>query len=90
VRTNPCLVAVLDELERAGVRDYTVENDRGRRHIHVRWRSNGTARLVVVTRTPGGSVAPLNARGDVRRLLRLDGLITRRNGDERGSWCERP
>jgi hypothetical protein len=55
---NPCLAAVLSELE-----------------------LNGTVRLVVVSRTR-------NARGEVRRLLRLDGLITGRNDDE--PWCERP
>jgi hypothetical protein len=31
---NPCLIAALRELERAGIHDYTVEN--GGRHIHVR------------------------------------------------------
>jgi hypothetical protein len=69
---NPCLAADRRELERAGIHDYVVEN--GGRHIHVRWRSNGTARLVVVSRTPSGLGAPHSARGDVRRLLRLDGL----------------
>jgi hypothetical protein len=83
---NPCLAAVLTELERAGIHDYVVEN--GRRHVHVRWTCDGTLRLVVVSRTPSGPGAPRNARGDVRRLLRLDGLITGRNGDE--PWCERP
>jgi hypothetical protein len=72
VRNNPCLFVVQAELERAGIRDYVVEN--GGRHIHVRWRSNGVARLVVVSRTPSGPGAPHNARGDVRRLLRSDGL----------------
>jgi hypothetical protein len=78
---SPCLAAVLRELER-------VENGCGRRHIHVRWCSNGTTRLVVVSRTPSGPGPPRNARGDVRRLLRLDGFIAGRNGDE--PWCERP
>jgi hypothetical protein len=69
---NPCLDAVAAELERAGIYDYTVGRDR--RHVHVRWIHGGEVRLVVVSRTPSGPGAPHSARGDVRRLLRQDGV----------------
>jgi hypothetical protein len=54
---NPCLIAFVAELERAGV-TYTIED--GGRHIHVRWTCDGMARLVVVSRTPSGPGAPHN------------------------------
>ena len=79
MRANPCLAAATSELERAGVRDYRVLR-RGRRHLQVRWAINGTTRLVVVSATPSGPRAAWAARGDVRRLLRLDGKILRQGG----------
>ena len=68
-------------LERAGVRGYRVLHN-GRRHLKIRWAVNGstTPRLVVVSATPSSPRAAWAARGDVRRLLRLDGVITRQGG----------
>ena len=72
--------AVLAELSAAGVRDYQVRR-RGRRHLQIRWAVNGTTtRLVVVSATPSTPRAAWAARGDVRRLLRLDGRILRQGG----------
>jgi hypothetical protein len=80
MRNNPCLEAVLTELRAAGVGDYQVLH-RGRRHLQVRWSANSTTRavdrVVTVSRTPSGPRASWAARGDVRRLLRLDGRILR-------------
>lgn len=83
MRNNPCLEAVLTELERAGVGDYQVLH-RGRRHLQVRWSANSTTwavdRVVTVSRTPSTPRAAWAARGDVRRLLRRDGMILRQGG----------
>jgi hypothetical protein len=71
VRSNPCLTAVTDELDRAGVR-YAI-NMNG--HVHVTWQHRGADRRIVVSATPSSDRARWNARGDVRRILRRDGLI---------------
>ena len=76
---NPCLEAVVHELRAAGIRDFRVLR-RGRRHLQVRWSGNGTTRMVVVSATPSGPRAAWAARGDVRRLLRQDGMILRQGG----------
>jgi hypothetical protein len=75
---NPCLEAVLRELERAGVRPQV--RRRGHRHLQIRWAVNGSTRLVVVSATPSSPRAAWAARGDVRRLLRLDGMILHQGG----------
>jgi hypothetical protein len=78
MRNNPCLEAAIGELRAAGV--YYQILRRGHRHLKIRWSVNGTTRLVVVSATPSGPRAAWAARGDVRRLLRLDGMILRQGG----------
>jgi hypothetical protein len=83
MRNNPCLEIVLTELRAAGVRDYRVLRRR-RRHLQVRWSANSTTRavdrVVTVSATPSTPRAAWAARGDVRRLLRIDGIIQRQGG----------
>ena len=69
MRRNPCLVAALDELEAAGVRN--VEVVVGRKHVTLHWTGRGR-RTVIVSKTPSSWLAPRAARGDVRRILRAD------------------
>ncbi len=73
MRSNECLQMVRDELDRVGVQ-YTVDTGK---HIHVRWRHGDADRLVVVSVSPSGNRARWNARSDVRKLLKRDGLIGR-------------
>jgi hypothetical protein len=71
MRTNPCLEAVTAELDRAGLR-YAVHSNG---HVHVTWQHGELRRRVVMSATPSSSRARWNARSDVRRILRQDGLI---------------
>jgi hypothetical protein len=70
---NPCLVAALQQLEAAGVRN--VETVHGSKHPQLRWRVNGNPLRVLSI--PGSSSdwrGERNTRADVRRLLRMDGV----------------
>lgn len=69
---NENLEAVSAELEAAGVK-FTVRN--GGKHIHLEWQHEGAARMFVVPATPSDRRGWLNARTDVRKILREDGLI---------------
>jgi hypothetical protein len=72
---NPCLEAVLRELEAVGIRD--VEQIHGGKHWQVRWRVNGHGlRVYSVPCSPSDWRSPYNARAQVRRLLREDGILT--------------
>jgi hypothetical protein len=66
---NPCVRAVLNELERAGLRCSIHQN----RHVRVQWTHNGGERFVMVSTSPSSTNAPWQARADVRRMLRRDG-----------------
>jgi Rha family phage regulatory protein len=72
---NECVDSVLTELSAVGI-EPTVEQ--GRKHIKIEWEHHGSPRTYVTATTPSDRRAHLNVRADVRRMLRLDGLI----GDE--------
>jgi len=78
MRRNPDLEAALAALDEVGIRDVVVA--RGARHLQVRWASNGQSRMVVVPCTASDLRSPLNTRREVRRQLRLDGLLPESNG----------
>ena len=72
---NECVDAALAELAAAGI---TPAVEQGRKHIKITWQHNGEPRSYVTATTPSDYRALLNVRSDVRRILRLDGVI----GDE--------
>lgn len=70
-KRNRCVDLCLTELERHGVA-YTVSEEH--KHIHIRFGPEGT--LFVTAATPSDTHrAPMNARSDLRGLLREQGLI---------------
>jgi hypothetical protein len=71
---NPCLDAALAELEAVGIRDYQLV--RGGKHLQLRWAFAGhSMRILTVPLTPSDWRSPRNTRSDIRKLLRLDGLL---------------
>jgi hypothetical protein len=71
---NPCLDAALAELEAVGIRDYQLV--RGGKHLQLRWAIAGRSmRILTVPLTPSDWRSPRNTRSDIRKLLRLDGLL---------------
>ena len=71
---NPCLDAALAELEAVGIRDYQLA--RGGKHLQLRWTVAGhSLRMLTVPLTPSDWRSPRNTRSDIRKLLRLDGLL---------------
>jgi hypothetical protein len=70
-RKFPSLEMVTKELDAVGVQ-YDVENSK---HFLIKWTYNGQRRLVVTPRNGSDHRGPMNARKDVRRILRQDGLI---------------
>jgi hypothetical protein len=71
---NPCLDAALVELAATGIRDPAVA--RGTKHWQVRWANpRGEVRMVTVAGTASDWRAVENARRDVRRILRADGML---------------
>jgi hypothetical protein len=75
---NPSLDAAVAELNAVGVRDYVVA--RGGKHWQLRWTFNGQPRMLTVPCTASDWRSPHNTRSDIRRLLRLDGLLPETNG----------
>lgn len=68
------ITAILAELRLAGARDVTVL--RCARHPRVQWTArNGEPRVYVLPGTPSDRRGPANARADVRRMLRDDGML---------------
>jgi hypothetical protein len=51
---------------------YTI---RSNGHIRVSWRHGGFTRRILVSAMPSNDRARWDARGDVRRILRRDGLL---------------
>jgi hypothetical protein len=72
-RRRETVEAALGALEEAGIKG-AVEQTNGK-HFRISWEWNGVGRSVVVSSTPRCSHAAMNARGDVRRILRGDGAI---------------
>lgn len=68
--SNPCLDAVIQELDTAGVR-HKVEA--GGKHVHIRYGAD-LEHLHVVAATPSDWRAPLNERAQIRRDLAARGL----------------
>lgn len=71
MRKNPCVTAVLSELESVGLRGEVVQRTK---HIEVRWFYNGHTRAVFTSATPSDHRAPLNIKMETRRILRKDGI----------------
>jgi hypothetical protein len=69
------LDAVTAELDRVGLR-YAVRTNG---HVHVTWQHGELKRRIVMSASPSSNRARWNARSDVRRILRGDGLIGRRS-----------
>ncbi len=70
VKRNPCLAAVLQELESAGITTPIVEAGK---HWKVHWLSpSGQHRLVSISTTPSDWHADRKARAVARRILRRD------------------
>lgn len=72
MRKNEQLEVVLRELALAGIRP---EVERTKKHIRVRWSVGGAQRQYVVACTSKSSTGKLNARTNVRRMLREDALL---------------
>jgi hypothetical protein len=70
---NEVLAIVLHELAKAGIRHPVIA--KGGKHIQVRWSTTNGLRTYVVGSSPSDHRAGHNARSEVRRLLRGDGLL---------------
>jgi hypothetical protein len=71
---NTCLDAALAELEAVGIRDYQLA--RGGKHLQLRWTVAGhNMRMLTLPVSPSDWRSPHNTRRDMRKLLRLDGLL---------------
>jgi len=82
---NEVLDAVLDELRLAGVKGTVGGNGR---HQKIWWEgAGGQPRIYVAPSTPSDQRAPANARSEVRRILRSDGMIS---GEEQRPAAKEP
>jgi hypothetical protein len=73
MRRNEVLAAVVEELREVGVVPAYSE---GGKHLQVRWQSRtGQPRFLTVPITPSDHRSILNARADVRRMLKRDGYL---------------
>jgi hypothetical protein len=73
MRRNADIDAGLGALADVGIRDIIVS--RGSKHWQLRWNHNGQPRMVSVAVNSGDWRSPHNVRAEVRRPLRLDGLL---------------
>lgn len=64
---------IIKILKAAGI-DYT-RTPTGSGHVRFRWTINGKPRTYVTPASRTDWHAPLNARRDVRRILRQDGIV---------------
>ena len=69
---NACINAVISELEAVGLKPVLMH---GGKHQTVCWQHNNTGRKFVVPTSPSDWRAPMNARSDIRKILKADGLI---------------
>jgi hypothetical protein len=65
--------AVLGVLAEAGIRDVTIAQ--GAKSTQLRWVVNGQTRMVGLSISPSDRRALHNKKAEVRRMLRLDGLV---------------
>jgi len=64
----------LAELEAAGIRDYQLAH--GSKHLQLRWSVGGRSiRMLTIPFSPGDWRSLWNTRSDIRKLLRLDGML---------------
>jgi hypothetical protein len=70
---NPCLAAVLEELNASDVRHIT--RSQGGKHVQLRWPTPRGERMITLPMTPSDHRASDNARAVVRRMLREDGML---------------
>ena len=74
MKHNPCLMPAIEELRAAGVYNFKVNQNK---HFKLRWAATPTqSRCVTLSGSPSNHNAAANARADVRRLLKLDGIIS--------------
>jgi hypothetical protein len=86
---NPDLDAAVAELDAVGIRDVTVAH--GSKHLQLRWIHNGQLRVLAVSSTPSDRRSSHNKRAELRRQLRLDGLLPEPSAPpkpKRSSWRE--
>ena len=74
MRASDHIAVILSELRQAGARDIVVI--RGAKHPRAQWISrHGQPRVYVLPGTPSDRRGLANARADVRRMLREDGML---------------
>lgn len=73
-RNNESLKTVLNELASVGIDDVKISE--GGKHIKLKWDASGKTRTFTVPNTSSDWRSPLNARRDLRRILREDGMIS--------------
>jgi hypothetical protein len=74
MRRNQCLDVALAELEAVGIRNYELAH--GSKHLQLRWSVGGRSmRMLTIPFSPGDWRSLWNTRSDIRRLLRLDGML---------------
>lgn len=71
--TNLCIEAVCDEVRAVGCEPTVRPSGK---HAAITWTAAGVERVYHTALTPSDRRAHLNARADVRRILRTDGLLT--------------
>jgi hypothetical protein len=72
-RRNPCVQAILGQLDAVGIKS-EIATTNGT-HIQIKWTANGNKRLYVTGATPSDRLAPKKAKCDVRRMLKMDGVM---------------
>jgi len=71
--SNDCIEAICEEVRAVGLAPTVQPSGK---HAAVTWNCNGVERVYYTALTPSDRRAPLNARGDVRRILREDGILS--------------
>lgn len=70
--SNLCIEAVCDEVRAAGAEPIVRPSGK---HAAITWQANGVERVYHTALTPSDRRSHMNARADVRRMLRADGLL---------------
>lgn len=69
---NDCINSVCNEIRAVGLEPVVAH---GGKHAAIRWSVNGVERIYHTALTPSDRRGHLNARSDVRNMLRQDGLL---------------